>query len=1056
MNDDARQLIHLVQTLYDPSTARATQSQVERALQQTQQTQQGVVAACQILDDIQVDSRARFYAASTVQAFVERQQQPASDPTTRGLSAQQPNDIDDELLKFKDSLLRWLTASAAASYPLASSSSAPRTDERIVLRKLSAAVTSLSFKLVSGTSSSHSSSQSSWHGWLLEVVTRVAAGGCQRRAVLEVLIVAIEQVARAEMSGVKRNRYMADLSTSVPVVVSSLGSSLAESTDPDEINAALSCFTSFLIAGQLDHSSLGTLYPLILRHLTNETTLTKACSAIEELIDRGSGIGSSVGITRFVNRQRTDELVKAWTTSELVKSTVHEAIQLQDASDEAMAVMRLVCTISEHFVSFLFTNAPALASSISSNVAPPLRLWDQPTIDLLQLVLAITLFPGHSTESYNINEMTNGVWLSLQEESGDWGLVAGQGPGREGRDGHEQEWQVVKGVFEALTSGLRARAVRPRLEEVATWPKDVVDGFKTYRQTVLSETLLYCYYVLRETMLRGLVSLVDGQLSEAPNSQDGFEELEATLFCLYAIQEAVSTDDSDSLARLFGSAGLGRLPQSGHITLRSTALKLVGSYSTWFSSHTDECLLAVQFVVASLNEPSLAPSAARALVALSDSNRSSLMQHVDSFVAVLGSLEGRMEDVEFVKVLEAVGSVVQAMSTESIVEPLLTLTNPTVAKLGQSAQMFEQLPTEARELCLQQLGYLTALAKGLSNPESDILDLDTSLDESQLARDSARLIVSDPRVHEMRSNLGAAIHAVASIWAADAEISQALSDYIRHSISDSIQSPVALDSFALLSLSAQAVAVSLSSTWLGLAASLVAGLARDLQDNNKNSDREELENVAGPIEVVLSAVLHAQPDSTAMDQNPDVVQAFLSFAHAVVRYFPSVFQNLQTHLDAVIEYAKRGLTMQERFSLKAAIELLIAIVQQTIMASSSSTTFQQTLRGHVPTLVQCLVQAIAGDVPRSHLVSLSELLHALTLRLTQETRQVLRALLVMNELGQNWPNERASVEVKLKFEKALTSARTGKQVRQAVNEFAIVCRGLEGSAYGSASLSPYD
>lgn len=31
------------------------------------------------------------------------------------------------------------------------------------------------------------------------------------------------------------------------------------------------------------------------------------------------------------------------------------------------------------------------------------------------------------------------------------------------------------------------------------------------------------------------------------------------------------------------------------------------------------------------------------------------------------------------------------------------------------------------------------------------------------------------------------------------------------------------------------------------------------------------------------------------------------------------------------------------------------------------------------------------------------------------------------------------------------SARTGKQVRQAVTDFALVCRGLDGSAYGAAT-----
>lgn len=67
-----------------------------------------------------------------------------------------------------------------------------------MLRKLASAVTSLSLRL------------EDWEDWLLEVVVRVSAGdgtaggGSGREAVLEVLAVVIEQVARAELVGTKR------------------------------------------------------------------------------------------------------------------------------------------------------------------------------------------------------------------------------------------------------------------------------------------------------------------------------------------------------------------------------------------------------------------------------------------------------------------------------------------------------------------------------------------------------------------------------------------------------------------------------------------------------------------------------------------------------------------------------------------------------------------------------------------------------------------------------------------------------------------------------------
>lgn len=255
------------------------------------------------------------------------------------------------------------------------------------------------------------------------------------------------------------------------MIVSTLSSSLSAPTSPSrELNSALTCFTAFLLGGQFAHTELTTLYPLLLPHLSNSETTIAACSAVEELVERSSGLAGAVGVTRFVGRQKTEELVVGWATSEWVQGVIRDAVEGEDADDEALAVMKLVCAVTEHFISFLFSPPPT--SSAAAAVRPPsLTLSSPPTIALFHLILAITHFPGHTQETYNINEMTSGVWMALQEESSDVGLVSGKGDGREGREGHEHEWEVIKGVFGALAEGLRRRAERPRQEVVRSWPK---------------------------------------------------------------------------------------------------------------------------------------------------------------------------------------------------------------------------------------------------------------------------------------------------------------------------------------------------------------------------------------------------------------------------------------------------------------------------------------------------------------------------------------------------------------------------------------------------------
>lgn len=237
-----------------------------------------------------------------------------------------------------------------------------------------------------------------------------------------------------------------------------------QSSNHQEIIAALECFIEFLNSNQLSHNELTIIYPFILPHLYQSQTIASACAALEEIIERSSGITTSTaGVTRFMSRSKTEELVTNWVASQVVAAIITAAVTEQEVNEEINAVMRLLCAIGEHFVGFLFIEVPPSSS------LPSLTLSSPSTLHLLQLILAITLFPGH--ESYQTNELGNGVWLALQEECSDIGLVKGSGDGREGREGKEADWQTVESIFVALANGLRLRCEWPKKEVLDTWPK---------------------------------------------------------------------------------------------------------------------------------------------------------------------------------------------------------------------------------------------------------------------------------------------------------------------------------------------------------------------------------------------------------------------------------------------------------------------------------------------------------------------------------------------------------------------------------------------------------
>ncbi|GAA5841296.1 hypothetical protein JCM3766R1_005019 [Sporobolomyces carnicolor] len=1048
-------IVEALEALYSPSTAPSEQSRIQSQLLSVQSSPLGWSLVPPFLEH--QESTVRFFGASTLESKLSKQWDELATSDQKAL---------------KDNLLGWLGNSARAAYP--SITEQGRNGEKPILRKLATAVVTYAIKREPASSGKRVQSQEgqeAWDNWLLETVVRVAASGSSREAVLEVLAIAIEQVQRAELTGAKRMSFMSSLSSSTPHLVDTLTASLAPSatTSPSESILALSCFNSYLSAGQLSHLDLTTLYPLLIHHLTKSETIVAACSALEELVERSNGYSSSgSGVTKFMNRQRVTDLIEGWVCSDYVRETTRLAVEeaSEDVEDEPMAVFKLICTLAEYFISTYLFDPPPVSSTTSTS--PPLTLLSPATHTLFSILVALSTFPGHSPDSsYAINELPTGSWMALQEYGADLGFTL-NGQIEEGRT--EEEWVVYKGVWNALKDGLRRRAVRPRLAEFETWPKDVKDAFRIYRNTVLIDPLQYCYYVLREEMLGSLVELANQQIgvTSSETESDGYEDFEATLFTLKCLAECVpmSPTPPDSLSSstssvaststsattqflsyLFSPSLLGRLPtgHSQHLSLRTTSLKLLESYSTWFASQPAACLLAIQFVVSSLQEPKLIPQAVRSLRGLCDSNRKVLTGHVGDFVGILGGLEGGggIDESELAKVLESVASVVQALDSEQIIDPILTLANPLISKLESTVHGHAHDPEKAKETCLTQLLYLASLAKGLSTPDVEVVDLDVSIDDSA-ARDQASKVLSDHNIQDMRLRLGRAVEGTARVWANDLEVVSAMSDFIRSSISETIPSPLSLDPLILLSLCSSALQQAPSSIWLGIGGNLLARLARDTTDRSIGD--AALTAIGTPIEAMLNVVLSTHGDLHAMSENPDVVSSFLSFCAQIVRNYPSIFVALPVHyLDAVLAFAERGLGMQEQFSLKSTIEVLLLSVQQTKMASSSASTFSATLAPRTPSLIRSILQAVAGAVPRSHLVSLSELLHACLLRLPEQSRPALKELLSMP----GWPNERSTDEAKNKFEKSLLSARTGRQVRQAVNDFALLSRGLDGSAYGA-------
>lgn len=94
----------------------------------------------------------------------------------------------------------------------------------------------------------------------------------------------------------------------------------------------------------------------------------------------------------------------------------------------------------------------------------------------------------------------------------------------------------------------------------------------------MGDCLINAYYVLREGMLSDLISISHEDLHALSTQTGTPQALEASLYAIGAIHEAVPMDEETSASQLFSGPLLGSLPQYGtqDIRLQRTGLWLIG------------------------------------------------------------------------------------------------------------------------------------------------------------------------------------------------------------------------------------------------------------------------------------------------------------------------------------------------------------------------------------------------------------------------------------------------------------------------------------------------
>ncbi|KZT68569.1 ARM repeat-containing protein [Daedalea quercina L-15889] len=1038
--DDIQRAAELIQQAYAPQNhlSSGDQKRIQQELFEIQKRQEAWGLVIPFLDHS--DPNVQFFGAHTAQVKIARDW--ASFP-------------EEHAIQLRDMILDLTGRSMGGG------------KNKVILRKLYVAITSLALKLAPGN-------PSRWPDWLLSCINAMSGLGATNEQIMDFLAIVAEEVESADLLPASKIQVQSSLRSVVPIVAQAITSciDLPQALGaPHQLSSALKCLQSWL--PELPANDLTPLIPPLIELMSptstsplefDETAFVGASETLQELMSRSALAEGSA------NRTLTEPLL-IWCHTyggQLLEDTLNNGF----VGSISHSFCKLLAALGDHSTLYLAANIASTLPPAPFPEPPPPVTYPAPSLPdksqlvqtFLRLLLAYAALPGFYGVDEEESELTLGFWYLFQEalwnaeyeqefEFGDSDVNAAPGTDKT----EQAQWRVARIVYLELVQILRHKVVWPDAATLRTWNRDQRDKFQAYRRDV-GDILINAYYILRDDVLAYYVTDILQRLSSRSPS-DGWEDIEGTLHCVMAVQEAVPVEDNPHLARIFGPQILDRLPVAGSDRVRRTALLLIGSYASWFTTLPKDVspsapllMNAVSYIAAALPDPVLCLPAANALRDLCDANRAALAPHIGAFGGLHASLTG-IPDTEKAKVLQSIASVIQALPPLEEIPPIEAILNPVVAKLHEVLQSPTQLPEEARAIAIQQLVTVTGVAKGLTRTTDSLL----IIDETPEAQEENKQMVQardDPRMSRLREGLLAAIRRLVDFWTEDAIVSDGLSELIRAITAlPTDLTLISLPAEPLLESVCVAAQKQLTAVWLSLTTMLIIQLDPPslLPTTFKSVPTHEARQIAlNVLGVLLQTCLSVLGQPEALESNPDIVQAFFGCMDTMAQHFVSTFYQLPPDLfNALMQCSVTSLGLQERYSLVGACTFIRTLIIRTCAEDELTEAKLMIAQTHGCSFMKAVLNGFAGVAPRSAAPNLIELLSTLTQRFPAESRQWMTEVLFADGFVQC----RANAAAKEQLIRAVFGSRSMKRVRDAAQQFILVARGLEGTGFGYTSVT---
>ncbi|KAJ2787573.1 hypothetical protein GGI15_000596 [Coemansia interrupta] len=813
--------------------------------------------------------------------------------------------------------------------------------------------------------------------------------------------------------------------------------------------------------------------------VVSDDEITAATASVEDML---SNMNMAAKYAQTIGTRVLDRTSQAW-VSGIIKLSI-------DTCDEQMAMQwgSMLISFGETYTEFLVSRIADAQLSGKIGI-------------LMQILLALTRFPGYNGITENVSDQPLNFWYLLQEALVDHECEAGDDPSAAQSAAATKD--AIRGVFLEVLRALVSKCAYPSTESWTDADKDERDKFASYRRDV-GDALLNTYYVLREEMLGLLVDEVANNIGSF--SMGNWQTIESLLFALKSIGEAVPESEAVHLQRLFSAellsshfmpvlqtsvdSGGDRGLQWGLTSVKASMLALIGAYGEWWKGHPELLPVVVPCVTSSLNQPALVQTAVAAFRSICESCREQLteasesMVHLACEVLMAGAAVPAREQQ---RIFESVAEVVMAQPPDRQAATLAPLLSALASALDRSVQVLESAPRGASLADLEP--YLEPLVDMLKLVESLARGLQIADDVEERAqvgdREAAGLLVasaqcyrSSPEMHAFRASLLALFKRIfaLAVWSRDpASGLLAMDDTLLECFLGVVNSSTRRGPHALelgfgevmeLIASSWSSAIAcpnpaggtqLGSRWadqcpmfIQSISQLIAVVSTPPSDwqlarpSADESDRMLGATLTRMVDDIYVGIAQEAPDlATAIEQQPVINESLFDMLTRVLQLRPVLFASLeQSAVGHLCKLSVQALSVPNRLALRPTAYFLTALVRvsSSVGGRSDVSDLMSVLWSEFgPLWLRTTLAGIGGAHPRSLLPNLAELLFSMAKHHPVSVRALMAELLALPE----FPSPHVSAADKRQFMQQVLATRSFIKAKGIVSEFSVKCRNLQ-------------